>query len=70
MNKAKNANGSECGERYALRIVGPNPKTSTAVKITTAHMGSHVKYQSGKDDKAETKNHQSVVVIVTSARFT
>ena len=40
------------------------------VRMTTAHMGSDVRYQSGKDDTAATKNNQSVVVILMSARFT
>jgi len=49
--------------------VGPNPRTSTVVRITTAHNGSDVKYQNGKEDTAATKNNQSVLVIAVSALF-
>ena len=65
----KNNEDSEYGKVYAFLTVGPNPKTSTVVRITTAHNGSEVKYQSGNDDNAETKYNQSVFVIEMSARF-
>lgn len=69
-NRAKNNRDSERGKLYAFLTVGPNPRTSTVVRMTTAHNGSDVTYQSGKEDIAETKNNQSVFVIVMSARFT
>jgi len=54
---------------YAFLTVGPNPRTSTVVRITTAQNGSEVKYRNGKDNMAETRNNQSGLVIVISARF-
>lgn len=69
MNSAKNVNGSSNGELYALRAVGPKPKTSTVVSMTTVHNGSEVKYQNGREDIAVVKNTQSVFVMVMSALF-
>ncbi len=46
----KNSNDSEYGARYAFLTVGTNPKTSTVVRVTTAHNGSDVIYQNGKED--------------------
>ena len=65
----KNNNDSENGSLYNFLIVGPNPSVSIVVRITTAHNGSEVKYQNGKEDIAEINNNQSVLVIVISALF-
>jgi hypothetical protein len=40
-------------DQYAFLTVGPKPITSTAVRMTTAHNGSAVTNQSGKDDIAK-----------------
>lgn len=50
-------------------MVGPNPRRSTTVRITTAHIDSDVKYQNGKEDIAKTKNNQSIFVMEISERF-
>jgi len=59
----KNNTFSSYGEEYAFRTVGPNPRISTVVNISTAHNGSDVKYQNGKEVIAETKKAQSVFVM-------
>jgi len=69
MNNAKNDSDSEWGNTQAFLTVGPKPRTSTVVRITTVHNGSAVKYQSGKEDIAEIINNQSVPVMANSARF-
>lgn len=66
----KNGNDSEYGWLYDFLTVGPKPRISTVVRITTAHKGSDVKYQKGREDIAEMKNTQSVAVMVTSVLFT
>ena len=50
-------------------MVGPKPNKSMNVKRITAHIGSEVKYQKGKEAKAEQKNNQSDRVIKASALF-
>ena len=65
----KNSNDSEYGAWYAFLTVGAKPKTSTVVSVITAHNGSDVKYQKGKEDIARIKNTQSVLVIVISDLF-
>jgi len=50
-------------------MVGPKPRRSTEVNTTTAHIGSDVKYQKGREAKAAIKNTQSVRVIDISERF-
>jgi len=60
VKREKNSKDSECGSEYAFLTLGPNPSRSTIVKMTTAQSGLAVKYQSGNDDKVQTKNNQSV----------
>lgn len=49
--------------------MGPKPSRSTAVRTTTAHNGSEVKYQNGNDASADKKNSQSVLVMELSERL-
>jgi len=50
-------------------MVGAKPKTSTTVRMTTAHSGFDVKNQKGKDEMADIKKTQSIFVILISALF-
>ena len=68
-NRAKNNRDSECGKVYAFLTVGPKPRTSTIVKMTTAHNGSEVTYHNGNEEIAVTKNNPSIFVTVISARL-
>ncbi|MFK5947262.1 MAG: hypothetical protein QM500_00650 [Methylococcales bacterium] len=64
--RKKNTSDSEYGLINVFLMVGTKPKTSTVVRIITAHRGSEVKNQKGKDEIADIKNTQSVFVIVMS----